>query len=444
MRKPTLWPLVGVFGFVALGGLLACPPEVHVPTERILTQECPKKWGDWGEREITLQEVREGVQSFYLSGPERFQDIPEFHDCQKFLSGDKPGSPGSYLDGIFSIFAVGRADFIGSGPTDRSQFYEEAEQAGMARPAAQIYSSQSSYEPLAIQAGLNCLFLVKEGDHWWAAMRWDGREDAGCHDPIPVSDLQGLPRLGVVREVYPGQGPQSYPLVARWTWFEGQSDVEYRLGVSCDAGWCEVKSMNSPGEAATSKAGGVIIDEGDPESRRVHRVKAWYDEQILSEHGAEQLVASGILGTIFPHPRLGRYTLEDFTGVFKPTASIALTPMPWYSNSNPYSEKLNAALTNGTGGRLNQVSLCFGSWEECREREGDPEPLPCFSDDAGWWAKLESAQAGPGDRPEYRCVSRCPYSVQIPGTVRWAWDTLDEGVWMRCVNGCCEVGRGEE
>jgi len=30
-------------------------------------------------------------------------------------------------------------------------------------------------------------------------------------------------------------------------------------------------------------------------------------------------------------------------------------------------------------------------------------------------------------------------NVQPPGTARFLWDPNDEGVWMRCADGCCKV-----
>jgi hypothetical protein len=64
-------------------------------------------------------------------------------------------------------------------------------------------------------------------------------------------------------------------------------------------------------------------------------------------------------------------------------------------------------------------------------------------DDDEWWAKFEGLPNS-GRDPIYRRVARCPYNFQVAGTARWRWLPDDPGIWVRCIEGCCEVrGNGK-
>ena len=438
MRIITLLPLVVVLGVVACGETE--PPEVQ---QQVL-DECPKVWGrTWAEQEIMPLPIREGVPGTVLSGPGALQDIPEFHDCQRFATGETLHGPGDYSRGIFAIFAVGEPTLAGQRFPDRSTVYDADEAQGLARPAAQIFA-EAGYEPLGISEGLNCVYLYKNAGRWGAAIRWDRKKDNGCRNPIDTARVREYRPLTVTRERFPRVGSDPYPPVARWTWHMDQTKIETRMGVPCDDGWCEISRFGPATEASQSKAHPVVYDEADEEQRRVHLVKAWYDEQLLAVESGNSLVPSGILGTIFPDPALGRHEEEAFDNTWVKAADVALTPMDvWYSGENPYQGKMNLSLSHDTGGNLNSISLCHGEWRSCVGSSAIPEPPSCGTpeqSDPLWWAKVESSTG----QTEYHCVFRCGYSVQIPGTVRWSWRADDEGIWMRCVNGCCEIGPGVE
>jgi hypothetical protein len=191
----------------------------------------------------------------------------------------------------------------------------------------------------------------------------------------------------------------------------------------------------------------IPFDLDDPglarELRRTHLVGAWYDEQVLAEASGGSLSPSGIVGTIVPNPDLGRYEKGAFLGTWLPTAEVWLTEDNTFagtSGTNPYSNSFHFEITASLG-EPNRVSMCEegpGPGQEC---EGLPTDVrPCG--DGAWWARVEGA--GRTDGPLYRCIKRCPYDFVVPGTVRWSWDARDEGIWMRCENGCCELGPGDE
>lgn len=439
MKISRWWLVAAVLGVVGCQPESAPEPGTGGPGEEAL-RECPKEWTPYLEdRGISFPDDR----TQQLSGPSGFQDVPEFHDCQRFVQEPRPGASRTYSDGAFAIFAVGDSTAIGEIPQDRSTLYQASADSGQARPAAQIYAPHA-WTPLRIQQGLNCVFLFRVNDDQWEAfIRADGSTDQGCHDPIPLDTVRQYTPLQVLRESDPELGPRAYPLVARWTWYQDGQKTEYRMGVSCDDGWCEILPRQDNAQAAHSYAETAEYDSGNLELRRVREVKAWYDEQILAESSSGVLVPSQILGTIIPDPRLGQYDSAAFAGHWLPAAQVALTPLG-NPVENPYEapEKLNFSLTPGAS-VLNTVSLCNGPWSTCRDALPTPpdqeEPLACDSKDTtGWWAELKPRSGN----PVYRCVSRCPYGILVPGTARWSWRSNDEGMWMRCVNGCCEVGFG--
>jgi len=437
MRFTRLWPLVVVLGLVGCPPVAVDPPEDSWRPTPVGEESCPKKWGSWDDRGVETFVVSGDQRLTELSGPAGYQDIPEFHDCQRFVLEGRENGRDTLSTGVYTIFSARRPTPIGERLPDRGSLHEESGELGLAEPAAQIFATEP-YPPLGLGAGLNCVYIYKTRDgDWGGGVRHDGARDLGCHHPIGIRTVQDFTRLRVVQESVEGLDSYAYPPVARWKMHHGQNGYEYRMGVPCDWGWCEVFPIGSDEVPSNSHAEGVEYDDTDPDQRRIHRVKGWYDEQVLTERVAGGIRPAGILGTVFPHPRLGLLELDDFRGTWVRTASVALTPFAHYLEGNPYREKLNFELTHESEGLLNQIALCNGTWLDCRPSPDVPEPRFCESDDtSGWWARLTSWDGN----VVYRCVSRCPYDVIIPGTVRWSWKSNDEGIWMRCVNGCCEVG----
>jgi hypothetical protein len=327
--------------------------------------------------------------------------VPEYHDCQRFLSKNK-ASYGSMV----AIFARSGLDSVydptpGGGPIGRGE-----------RAAATIFNYDDPYEPLRIEKGVNCLYLHPENGEWKAKIL-RVQSDTDCLTP-EAGTPDGKPLLVTV---VPGIQGHDIPPVARWDW----DDVEQEqyIGIRCGTQWCEVynpshQSLNS----SATYAGPSVV-----------HVKGWYDEQNLAVNGptAGTLLPGGVVGTIFPIGELDLNTEIQFN-TWKPVALVSLS-----AASPTYLNKYNFVVGPPPLGQ-SQISLCKGDRNACGipateqvndcDQKGDP-----------WWAEIKSGRA-----VKYRCVIRRQHpGVPIPGAVRWRWQNEDDAMWIRCPLGCCEV-----
>ena len=289
---------------------------------------------------------------------------------------------------------------------------EESNPPGRRRAAATILNYDEAYEPLALQRGINCLYLVSNGGVWTALMTHVTRESA-CADPIGTT--QTLP-LQVT--VMPGEPADSVPPVARWDW-DAIAGKQY-IGIRCGTRWCEV---HENGQMALNSS---RLIGGSPRGN----VKGWYDEQFLalSPGGGKPLVPGSALGTIIPVEHLAAFVEDSFKVTWQRVATVMLS-----EDSPKYKEKFNFLPVP----TLNEVFLCKGTTDDCRIPATDlPADTKCAKDPADlWWAKIVSGQT-----TKYRCVIRRTHpGVFIPGVVRWRWQNDDDDMWIRCPAGCCEV-----
>jgi hypothetical protein len=219
------------------------------------------------------------------------------------------------------------------------------------------------------------------------------------------------------------------------------------MGIRCGPDWCEVGNSQAfvPSESHMSLAESF----SDLSSRRTVEVKGWYDEQYLATAGDGELQPSAIVGTIFPDLMLESYDDEaaDFR-TFTPVARVALRVDPSVLRDEAltrgdvqlYKDKFNFDLTPDES--LNRISVCRGSAESCGIPDGEvppdserPEGPKCTDVDDPWWATIEGLTGA----PKFYCIKRHTAGLDPPGTVRWRWLASDEGEWIRCIKGCCEV-----
>lgn len=79
------------------------------------------------------------------------------------------------------------------------------------------------------------------------------------------------------------------------------------------------------------------------------------------------------------------------------------------------------------------ISLCRGDAKDCLPATATVNE--CANQSDPWWARIVS-----GSDTRFRCVIRRTHpGVSIPGAARWRWKVEDEGGWVRCPNGCCEI-----
>ncbi|MGH7658751.1 MAG: hypothetical protein ACREL6_11000, partial [Gemmatimonadales bacterium] len=328
--KPSIWwvLLLVLLALLLLGwcGATRGPG----PLDQSQRRECPH---DWGERKL--------VSGSSLVGP--IADIPEFHDCQRFIV-EGVGEKLRY-DSLFAIFASFKLDTLG-------QALDSAEegQGKIALGGALIYTIGGRYPALGIKDEYTCLYLFHDpaDSHWRAVTVPDPTAECVRMDP---DVLAGAGKELEVRPITWKEftANEDYPPVARWDW--DSVHREQYIGIKCGLAWCEV------GDSGFVSSPSYRVDPSEPyKLRRTHMIKGWYDEQLLAEPGpGGNARPTKTRGTLFPDAALNDHdaTKGDFqTSNWVPVATLAMEdPLPVYKT------RLNIDQALPTGS-LNRMSLC--------------------------------------------------------------------------------------
>lgn len=382
-----------------------------------------------------------------LAGPGPITNIVEFHDCQQFISGH--GSQRAYSD-LFAIFARLRLDrrFVSHTRLRRGQrLFTPFNSASDGIPMATIFAYHTAYSPLNLLEGFNCLHFFRRqsangAPGWVAKITPVGRDgEAQCAEPLPASAATDGPVFAVDRGTT--KPDSELPPVARWDW-DPVNEVQY-IGIRCENAWCEVRPKLEPGQTP------------HPSPSLPATVKGWYDEQLLAlppVPPAPVTAVSAIMGTVVPEPNLGQPMGQDgetsiYLNTWKSVASVRLDRSP-----GGYASKLNFVATTGTDAQ-NHVALCYGitqrnGFNPCiPNRVGLTVPIPKDANGkgcSGWFTRVGRNPDGSGNE-KYFCATRRGHDMDtngnpiphIPGVVRWRWALDDETMWIRCLQGCCEV-----
>jgi hypothetical protein len=408
-----------------------------------------------------------------LAGP--ITNIPEFHDCQRFL--DPNGN--RYL-ALVGIWVSAKLDSLGDrleresyrinwpipgggtvnpdNPFDPRNWRRSppgSRPYGVA--FAEIFSYDAAYSPLGIRKGWNCLYLYRTQDaNQYGAVLTPVDSGRAClHDLTPEN------AAALVEQVTPlfvrrtdGLRDADYPPVGRWEW-----DTRYHrqyIGIKCGSGWCEIAAdrefSSSPGYApdfASLAAAGA--SPASAELTRVYSVKGWYDEQQLGVSPAATtaggIVPASFRGIAVPEPVIDTISTAATFDTFVVVAHVALDK----GGEAVYGGKFNfqdaTMPPNGPIATLTEVALCTGTRGSCLPRGSE---LKCgngsiadkaLAETTRWFFRVKA----PGGRTEYRCGERHGHEqltalgIHVPGTARWRWLAKDEKLWVRCVQGCCTV-----
>ena len=262
-----------------------------------------------------------------------------------------------------------------------------------------------------------------------------GSNPAACAALQLHTRAEGV-RLDVYRTVQPGASADAYPPVSRWDWDSAR--MEQFIGIRCGDAWCEVHRP-SAGEFASSPHYSNPSTMTPP----VLAVKGWYDEQRLaSAPNGPTPVVSAITGTLIPDPDLGTINgpvnTTPFFHHWQHVAWVALDGPP-----GKYAQRFNLIQSSVTE-LANSVFLCFGETDPVAKTNPcfPSMPLPlCANTTANqnnqWWARIGRGTIG--DTRVY-CITRRDHpGMRIPGVVRWRWEINDDTMWIRCLEGCCEV-----
>lgn len=450
MRSGLGVPLVMAMGVVVVIGSCRCPQAREIGVVRF---SCP---GD--PVVVDIVDSRTGAilrTETGLAISEPITEIPEFHDCQRFVVQD-------HYDSLYAIFASFRLDSLPmKWANDSGIAIVNGGSYGIV-PAATIYSHGGTYDALGIKPGFNCLFLFRKfNDARWSAkmVPWGGSTDPNCgdrrYDPLSTGTL-----LVVNSGTSPSFGPKDYPPVARWDW--DATHQQHYIGIACGPAWCEVGkadfqssvAYNLP-EPAWDKLAGRAADPLAAASHRVYKVKGWYDAQPLATWPTGTVTVNTlptpgpVRGFLIPHPLLDSINNAATVSAYRSWSHVADAVI-----EGDY-QKWN--LTNGQ----NEIWFCYGTILNCQITDALPRvagtstqltdcPLDPEHADQRWWAKVVSASGV----TKYACVQRRDHSkelahykqlhpsqveIRIPGAARWHWLPNDESQWISCEQGCCTI-----
>lgn len=466
-----------LFGLALVAGMMAQRPQTVAPPASAMAPDsvpyCPHEWGPYisgrGDSLLTPDQA---------SLPGAFTNIPEFHDCQRFVVA---GSDRMAYHGLFVVWgawdlearyiqlAAYRPSVAPSRPTMTVDSVRElrarsypftpriVSSVGSApRPSrttliawgfTEIYA-EAPYPPLGVAEGFNCAYFYFAGDVLEAKMVNYGSAEKDCSAPVNPGTLPGTV-LEVQRTQHPAHpDSEDYPPVARWDW-DAKNKIHY-FGVKCGNAWCEVGPGSFQPSVLPTAPTSLPSDVPLPSNwHRVFHIKGWFDEQQMDSVGVfNPRAPHTVRAAMFPDPNLIRLSKESFRDTWRTTAWVRLDP-PRVG----YEHKLNLLpVASGPEARMNRMQLCWGSWMSCvgsvkgmwllfNNVCSSPDPMEITEDHERWWAKITSSSGV----SRYRCVRRRDHwgvHKERTGTARWHWLPDDPNGWQDCDAGCCETGRG--
>ncbi len=425
--------------FASAVGLWACKREVEAPSPLASYQDCQQDSILIFVRAPQDSTIYETVTAGDMPLIKRIANLPEYHDCQRFVVRP-PGASRAVADSLLKfgpLVAIWAADSLGV------RF--PGSQAGLSKalPVAIIHNyDQSPYTPLGLAPGFSCLYLWHDGGNarqWTARIVSRGRTPSPCQQAMDPRALAGGTLTVKTVPLPNGVGPGDVPEVARWDW--DASRQEQYIGIRCGDQWCEIgngqftPSISVLGAAmlptnqmaAVSASSAMANSSGTiQEQTRVVGIKGWYDQQRLDlRDQTGKPVITNIVGTVIPHPALGRVTFT--VGVWTPVAFINVT--------HDYPGKV--PLRQG----LSTMYLCKETAGECHAQltagACPPEPATPGAPPTTWWSRIVPAAGAAEDH----CIRRRMHGGKaIPAAAaRWNWWELDAKTWVACDGGCCTV-----
>lgn len=362
-------------------------------------------------------------------------NIPEFHDCQRFIEGPEDARVYGAAYAIYAssdlptMFLEPGRPSGDAGPKVRDSLPERRDTmplpaertddsavAGGPKPiaAAVIYSWGGTYGHLGIQPHFNCV-RVWRGPEWRASVTPAGTVQALCSDAAFLDTARNT-RLWAFRTPPPEfSGEEDYPPVARW---QRDARDRYTIGIRCGRAWCTLNSIDHDPERPLPPLA--------PKGRRRTRVIAgWHDRQMLAipvanpAAGQRRVRPSLIEGIAIPDSLLEQRTPAEFDAGWVHVSTIELrstTP-----DDTIYKKKLNL-----DRGENNRVYL--------RKDPGTMEFRALIVSDTGDSVLFQVTR-----RDHTGLLAN--HGIRIVGTNRWRWKEDDETLWTRCLEGCCEVIR---
>ena len=348
-----------------------------------------------------MREVRARLQKQHFIKLE----IPEYHDEQPFpiWTGGIPNpatlSPAGSFGPIVNIFASPFLD-------DFKLPWQFAEHGDTGVFVAAVFVDapsgtmlSGSYAALSLHPGMNCL---------WLALQMPGTWTASISQATSIECDRKAPRFPLrVDPTAPSPRFDDHPPAAS---FGHTIQGEPLFGVKCLSGWCEI----GPPAMGWSAGGST----GTP-SLPVRTRKGWYDEQWLSVAGASGTLVPALYAAVYPAIDIASRGVDGFSD-WRFVASVMLGADP-----APGTKYATWGLRRGENAIFMRKS--GGGWQTARI-----DPSTAHQVLSGVIPFTPPTQLLKTDRMPH-------HDAGVPGTARWRFASMDEGLWVPCGQACCRA-----
>ena len=344
------------------------------------------------------------------------------------------------------ISGDGQAMLVGSGatatygphvelvvPMGLGQLKDADFPVGSFRWVASVFNKDiTPYAPLQLDALMaGCIYVGRTNTAWTITPFLIPADTAVCKN-IPLllasqlTSLQPRQLSGFAMDpktVDPSFTEADIPAAARWELSPSAGQV---IGVRCASRWCQIGKIGiGMDEFERSPAAPASTD---PEVKRANTLKGWYDSQVLAERTPQgTLRPSGVTGRVVPASKTNM-SLAIEKQWFTVATIILAQRFPGAVVPQKYVDR-------GLGLGEQKLELCRGRFSECLAPGSEPPRCLYGSDRVfGRIVKANGASS-----PVFRIctIEGAAYTESIYAT-RWTWDASDEGLWIRCLNGCCQ------
>jgi hypothetical protein len=325
--------------------------------------------------------------------------IPEYTDDQRLNNGVDQYGP--------KAFAVPAEDL------ERRGTQQMFVGVGAAVGGVDIDTTGSSldlpptYRKLNLAPGLNCIYLDFSLSSGWTGyiMPPDAASPKPCPDNPAVTNP--LPVIATHHPRFPSDA--DVPGVIRF--HEGSTGTvgtpQPGIGVKCAEKWCIIL----PGGAMPVRS----AHHGMEPRKREWEVLGWSDAQhlaVFASGSTQPVYGKDMQASIVPDKGARLTSIEKFEGNWVKAATVVFSDDPRaskYETSWGFAEGRNQILIRKDG------NLWSG---RVKHHNGLSCLLGCTKD---------------------VIVKRHPHQTMPPATARFRWEEHDEGLWVRCADGCCKV-----
>ncbi len=314
----------------------------------------------------------------------QFRD-PAYHDEQQLRRKCAFCFSDEYHTGVIKL----RAE---PAPTDYSQFSNWTTVATLSVPPETKFSDWKIDTPASASFVVYDVQLKTVAGSNPASPKYEARIALGGSEKQTL-DVAYLPENNTVK-------------TAHFLWnVRNISRDRQAISVSCPSGRCiivEAARLSDWMDGATAKKACTSNSNADCVSIAVGS----HDEQRLAEMAGGQLKRSKVHGVLVPSTLLDSYTkFDDFDGgAWKPVATARVTGGDYEKPAFTFPENTQVSISLRRVGSVWEARL-FANGQEAII------PVPTPHD----------------------------HGMLPPASVRWKWNALDEGIWVRCGPGCCKV-----